>query len=97
MPGRGDQVVEPVDRAQEGGLAAPRRADDRGDRLALDGELQVAEHLARAVEEVEPAHVDGRRAPLGRCAAGGRGASVAFGVGTNEDLGFMIALIRTSP
>ena len=51
-----------------------------------------------AVGEAEAADVH-RRAPRARPAAaeGGRGASVALGVGTNEGLGFMMALIRISP
>jgi hypothetical protein len=35
--------------------------------------------------------------PSAGCADGGRGARVALGVGTNEVLGFMVALIRISP
>ena len=76
-----DQVVEPVDRAEEGGLAAARRADDRGDRLALDREGQVRAGPAgcRTQKLKSRTSTAGRRAAgVGRRAAGApawRGAS----------------------
>ena len=70
-PDARDQLVQPVDRAEEGGLAAARRADDGGDRLPLDAEVQVPEHLPAAVREAEVAHVDRRRAALAGRRRGG--------------------------
>ena len=51
-----------------------------------------------AVGEAEVAHVDRRRAPLPRRGAGGRGASVARGVGTKPGWvrGAAMVVIRTS-
>ena len=40
-PRAGDQVVHPVQAAQERGLAAAGRADERGDRVLLDGDGDV--------------------------------------------------------
>ena len=53
-----DQVVHPVEAAQQGGLAAPGRADEGGDGLLPDGQRHVAEGLEIAVPEVEPLDLD---------------------------------------
>src|SRR6202165_2904613 len=51
---RRDQVVHPIEDAQEGALAAARRSDDRGDPLLRDLEADVLERLVLAVIEGEP-------------------------------------------
>ena len=59
---------------------------------------QVPEDLPAAVGEAEVADVDGRRAALPGVGAGGRGASVARGVGTKPGCarGVAVVVIRTS-
>ena len=66
--------------------------------LPLDAEAQVPEHLPAAVPEAEVAHVDRGRAALAGLGAGGRGESVARGVGMNPGCGRWVAVvvIRTS-
>src|SRR3712207_9521138 len=48
----------PVDRAQERGLAAARRADQRGDAAGLDRDGHVRDRAEVAVEDVEVRDVD---------------------------------------
>src|SRR5689334_22594681 len=60
----GDQVVEPVDRPEEGGLAAAGGPDDRRHRLTRDGEVEGLQDLALAVPELEPLHLDRGRPAL---------------------------------
>ncbi len=52
-PGAVDEVVHAVEAAQHRGLAAARRADERGDLAPLDGEADVAHGAERAVVHVE--------------------------------------------
>jgi hypothetical protein len=47
------QVVHAVEAAQEGALAAARRADQRGDLVLVDGHVDALERLEVAVIEVE--------------------------------------------
>ena len=51
--GAGDEVVHPVQAAEERALAAARRADQGGDLVAPDAQRHVAQRLERAVVEVE--------------------------------------------
>ena len=55
--------LEPVDAAKQGGLAASRRADDRGDLAALDRKRHVAQDLERAVPLAKAAHCRSRGRP----------------------------------
>ena len=50
---RGDGVVHPVERAQEGRLAAARRADEGGHLVLVDVDRHVVDRLLRAVEDVD--------------------------------------------
>ena len=54
----GDGVVHPVQAAQEGGLAAARRADEGGHRLVEDIDIDI---LQRVVLPVIDLHARGRR------------------------------------
>ena len=71
-----DEVVHPVQGAQERGLAAARRADERR-HLRWPGICSVMsfERALRAVVEGERLHVDA--CARGRSAAGGRVAACA--------------------
>ena len=73
--GARDGVVHPVDAAQEGRLAAARRADEGGDRLVRDVERDVEQRLFVAVEDGDVARGD-----LGR-AGGPDGDSLGHAVG----------------
>src|SRR5262249_20892921 len=53
-----DQVVHAVEATQRGALAAPGRADERGDGAALDLDLDVADGLELAVEQLVDLAVD---------------------------------------
>ena len=83
-PRPGGQLVHPVERAQEGALAAAGRADDRRDRMRLDGQRDVPDGAERAVVDVE---LGGRRsgptATLGRTRRRRRGRA---GVGAVPSL-----------
>ena len=54
MAGAADQVVEPVEGAEEGGLAAAGRADDAQDLVPRDVEVEGVElaDLAEVLAEV---------------------------------------------
>ena len=52
-PGRRDGVVHPVEAAQEGRLAAARRADERGDAIVVDVDRDVLQRLLVAVEDAD--------------------------------------------
>ena len=49
----GDDVVHPVQRAQERALAAAGRADERRDLVGVQADRDVVQHLGGAVIEVE--------------------------------------------
>src|SRR5215217_4911293 len=73
--GAGDGVVHAVDAAQEGRLAAARRTDEGGDRLAGDVDRDGVERLLVAVEDVDvPDHDLGRVELRGRQAVRRGGA-----------------------
>ena len=59
-PRAGDDVVHPVERAQERALAAARRADERRDHIRLDANRDVLERPLRAVIETQVPDVDER-------------------------------------
>ena len=61
-----DRVVHPVDGAQEGGLAAARWSDKRGDRLLGHVERDIEQRLLLAVEDRNGLSLD-----LGRRLGGG--------------------------
>jgi ABC-type amino acid transport system permease subunit len=61
-PAAGDRVVHPVERAQESGLAAARRADQGGDGLVRDVQRDVVQGLFVAVEDRDVAGGDLGRA-----------------------------------
>ena len=77
--GARDQVVHPVQGAQHGGLAAPGRADERGDLVLVDGQRDVGDGPEGAV-------VDGdlrpRRRPVGVPPAPRGCTSVSWSRGT---------------
>ena len=43
--GRGDELVHPVEDAEEGRLPAPRGTDERGDPIGLHHQRDAVEHL----------------------------------------------------
>ncbi len=70
--GAGDEVVHAVEGAQEGGLAAARGADERGDLVLGDGEVHVLDGVEAAVEDVDVVDVeDGGGAVRAGAAVGG--------------------------
>ena len=52
---RRDSVVHPVEAAQEGRLAAARRADERGHAIVVDVDRDVLQRLLLAVEDADVA------------------------------------------
>src|SRR3989442_6311293 len=52
-PRAGHHLVHAVETADERGLAATRRADDRGDRARRDAEIDVTEHMTRSEPGIE--------------------------------------------
>ena len=83
--GAGDHLVHPVEDAQERGLAAPRRADQRGDGARLHLQRDPLQHLVVA----EPGRdVAGLEADQARRAAGRRGGRIERG--RVHDLGVMM-------
>ena len=75
--GARDQVVHPVDRAQQRALAAARRPDERRDPVRRDVERDVLHGPERAVEEAEILELEDRpdgsvgwRGAIGRAAGG---------------------------
>ena len=64
-PGRLDEVVHAVEAAQHGGLAAARRADERGDLVLADVEVDVAHGPEVAVVDAEVVDVEDDRVALG--------------------------------
>ena len=54
----GDDLVHAVDGAEEGGLAATGRANERRHRIGLDRERHVLDGQEVAVEDVEVVDVD---------------------------------------
>ena len=58
-PGAGDEVVHPVEAAQQGGLAAAGRADEGGDLVALDVHVDVLQRGGLAIAEIHVLHLDG--------------------------------------
>ena len=79
-PGAGDQVVHPVEAAQQRALAAARRADQRGDLVAGDVDRDVLERQRRPVPDREAAR---SRARPGR-PSGGAGAAASGGGGARR-------------
>ena len=61
--GARDEVVHPVEATQHRGLAATGRADERGDLVAVDLEVDVAHGPERAVVHREVVDVEDRSAP----------------------------------
>jgi hypothetical protein len=59
MVNTGNQIVQPVDRAKKGRLAAPGRANNCRHGFPLDRKVQVFERLPGAVEEGEVLNSDG--------------------------------------
>src|SRR4030067_3743476 len=53
-----DQVVHPVERTQEGRLAAARRPDQGGDFLWVDFEADILQRLKAAVKEIQVLDLD---------------------------------------
>src|SRR3546814_16831193 len=49
----GDRVVHAVERAQEGRLAAPRRADEGGDEVGADVDRHVVDRQLLAIEDAD--------------------------------------------
>ena len=72
-PGSGDQVVHPVEAAQDRALAAARRADQRRDLSAPDGQGDVPDGLVVAVEDAHVAHLEDRADVRADLAAAGGG------------------------
>ena len=52
-PKRGDEVVHPVEAADEGALAAAGGADDRRDPSRGDAQVHVAEGLEAPIKDAE--------------------------------------------
>jgi hypothetical protein len=73
VPGVGDEVVHPVDRAQEGRLPASRRADERGHAVPRDLHRDPVERLRGPVVEGEILR-DHRRRGVGLQRRPGRGS-----------------------
>ena len=70
----GDGVVHAVEAAQQGGLAAAGRADEGGDGVVGDFEIDVEQRLLLAVEGVDVIEADARGRWRGaRRRDGGRG------------------------
>src|SRR3954452_23064903 len=65
------EVVHPVENAQQGRLAASGRADEGGDAVGAEREIDVLQRVVLAIVEVQAAcgHLRGR---LGQCCALGR-------------------------
>lgn len=61
MPAILDAVVHAVKAAQQRGLSAARRPDERGDLLVADLDIHVLERMVVAIEQVEALDVDARR------------------------------------
>src|SRR5262249_46178987 len=55
-PGAGDEVVQAVERPEDGGLAAPGRADEGGDLVLVDGQGDVGDGLEGAVPDRDVLH-----------------------------------------
>src|SRR5262249_42035910 len=49
----GVEVVHPVENAQQGGLAAARRADEGGRLVGVERQVDVLQRLGVTVEEIE--------------------------------------------
>ena len=73
--GGGDQLVHPVEGAQEGGFAATAGADNAGDRARRDVQGDVLEHVVGAKEDRQVAGAD---------SAGGRVPGVPPGCACGE-------------
>ena len=73
-PGALDEVVHAVEAAQHRRLAAARRADERGDLVLVDVEVDLADGAEVAVVDGEVARL---RTPPGRWSADGRRARAA--------------------
>ena len=65
-PGPGDQVVHPVHRSKERGLAAPGRSDQGGDPLWRDVDRHVLDRPEGRVEERQPLERQDRRLAVRR-------------------------------
>jgi len=59
------KVADPVQRAQQGGFAAARGADQRGDQPVAEGDVDILQRMIVAVMEVELAGDDLRGEPGG--------------------------------
>ncbi|OEI67459.1 Uncharacterized protein Cus16_2894 [Curtobacterium sp. ER1/6] len=70
--GAGDDLVHAVERAEEGGLAAARRADEGGDGAGLDRHVDALDGLELRVVDVEAVDLDAL------------GHVVSFGVGWSD-------------
>src|SRR5262249_20215555 len=62
----GDEVVHPVEAADERALAAARRADDRGDEVLVDLHRYVLHGRLAAVDRIEALDVEDPLEPLAR-------------------------------
>ncbi len=56
-----DAVVHAVKAAQQRGLSAARRPDERGDLLVADLDIHVLERMVVAIEQVDALDIDARR------------------------------------
>ena len=56
-----DAVVHAVKAAQQRGLSAARRPDERGNLLVADLDIHVLERMVVAIEQVEALNIDSRR------------------------------------
>src|SRR5699024_84954 len=72
--GAGDDLVHPVQRSEEGGLAAARGTDEGRDGTRLDGHVHSLDGEEVAVVDVQVLHVDafGHRGSLSVAGAGQR-------------------------
>ena len=63
--GTGDQVVHPVEAAQQGRFAAAGGANESSDLVRRNVERNVFQHHFVTVAEIHPVHLDGRHAGRG--------------------------------
>ena len=86
-----DRVVHPVDAAQEGRLAAARRADQRGDLALGNVERHAVDRLLLSVEDVDAAgpHLGA----AWRWLRGRHGLQLAFGL---HNHGHLVPLCRST-
>src|SRR5690606_14689513 len=96
--GAGDDLVHPVERAQERGLAAAGRADERRHRARLDRHRDVLDGVDRAVVGVQPGYVDRLGHGVGGPLSSGQRlfAAVRRATSRASRLSSMMIAIRTS-